>query len=51
MSSYLNVLIAVLLLQTVNAVGQQSFDSKIGCQISNKLEFVSGLKGNVYYYP
>ncbi|KAL6949127.1 hypothetical protein ACO0OE_001207 [Hanseniaspora uvarum] len=51
MKTSLNVLIAFLLLQTANAVGQKNFDSKIGCQISSNSEFVSGLTGNVYYYP
>ena len=51
MKSTLNILVAFALLYTANAVGQKSFDSKIGCQISNDMEFVSGLTGSVYYYP
>ncbi|SGZ41788.1 uncharacterized protein HGUI_03989 [Hanseniaspora guilliermondii] len=51
MKSALNILFTFILLQTANAVGQQSFDSKIGCQIDNNMQFESGLSGSVYYYP
>ena len=51
MRSYHVILIAVLFLQAVKAIGEQTIDDKIGCQINNNMEFLSGLTGSVYYYP
>lgn len=51
MRSYQVILIAVLFLQAVKAIGEQTIDDKIGCQINNNMEFLSGLTGSVYYYP
>lgn len=50
MKTYYNILVALLMMQTANAVGSQNFDSKIGCQINNGMDLVSGLAGSVYYY-
>ena len=51
MRSYYAILVAFLFLQTVKAVGEENLKIKIGCQINNNMEFLSGLTGSVYYYP
>ena len=52
MQTVLSVLyFTFLFLYTAEAVGEKSFDSKIGCKINNDMTLVSGLKGSVYYYP
>ncbi|KAF0268795.1 hypothetical protein FOG48_02142 [Hanseniaspora uvarum] len=51
MRKNLNFLFAFLFVKTVNGVGEEFLENKIGCQINNDMELVSGLTGSVYYYP
>ena len=50
MKKFLNIIIAFVFLKTGNAEGEKNFDDKIGCKIHDKMNFVSGLTGSVYYY-
>ena len=51
MRKNLNFFFACLFVKTVNGIGEEFLDNRIGCQINNDMELVSGLTGSVYYYP